>query len=322
MKSLYSISHFLDAAGRCRRRCAAFSFVVLGLGCAMANAAKPPPPPSLPLQDGERLVYRVSWAVVPGAGEIKISAQKDPKAPDQRLIVTSTTATRRLARMLLPFDAESDSVFDLKTGQLLSLREKNNHRGRNNEHLVTFDYATRQATYAAPGTPSRLLPMPEGDPVDLIMGLLETRGWNLGPGEKREALILFDDDFYELTIHFARYEEVRTPIGTFKTTVLEPRMDRAPPKGMFKRGSKVRVWIAQNDHHLPVKFEVEFKIGTGTATIESYTPPAGAKVSESTTVPAGSSKSKAAQANVSSNDVTPANPAGIGPTSHAANPRP
>lgn len=246
--------------------------VILTLFCLLSAVRATP---SLPLQHGERLVYRVSWAVVPGAGEIKIEARRDPAAPDQRLIVTSTTATRRLARLLLPFDATSDSVFDLRTAELLSLHEKNNHRSRNNEHRVTFDYDSRQATYVVPGDEPRLLPIPAGDPVDLIMGLLETRSWSLGPGEKRDALILFDDDFYELTIHFARNEDVRTPMGTFKTTVLEPRMDKTTPKGMFKRGSKVRVWISQDKNRLPVKFEVEFKIGTGTATLESYTPPTG-----------------------------------------------
>ncbi|MDO8544150.1 MAG: DUF3108 domain-containing protein [Opitutaceae bacterium] len=245
-----------------------------------------PGAPSLPLQHGEKLVYRVSWAVVPGAGEIKIEAHRDPAAPDERLIVTSTTATRRLARMLLPFDATSDSIFDLRTGQLLSLHEKNNHRGKNNAHNVTFDYTKREATYSLPGAAARTLPIPGGDPVDLIMGLIETRSWNLKAGGKRDALILFDDDFYELTIHFARHEDVRTPMGTFKTVVLEPRMDKTAPKGMFKRGSKVRVWIAQDAHRLPVKFEVEFKIGTGTATLESYTPPSPAQAAAGRPAPA------------------------------------
>ena len=88
--------------------------------------------------------------------------------------------------------------------------------------------------------------------------------------------MLFDDDFYELTIHATGYESVRTPVGTFNALVLEPRMDKTAPKGMFKRGSTVRVWIAQDDHRLPVRFEVEFKIGTGTATLEAYRPPTAA----------------------------------------------
>ncbi len=231
----------------------------------------------LPLQDGEKLTYRVSWAIVPGAGEIKIAAQQEPAAAGgaPQLVVTTTTATRRLARFLLPFDAEARSVFDLVSGRLLSLREASVQKEKKSEHSVAFDHTARQATYIAandPGKP-RLLPIPAGDPTDLIMGLLQTRSWDLKPGEKRDALILFDDDFYELTIHMARYEEVRTPLGTFKTVVLEPRMDKTAPKGMFKRGSSVRVWIAQDSHRLPVKFEVEFKIGTGTATLEAYEGP-------------------------------------------------
>src|SRR5687768_16337794 len=233
--------------------------------------------PTLPLQDGERLTYRVSWAIVPGAGEIKISARQEPGK--DRLTVTTNTATRRLARMLLPFEAVASSVFDLKTGRMVTLHESSLAKGRRSEHRVTFDYDTRVATYAAIGEKEnpRELPMPPGDPTDLMMGLLQTRTWDLSPGQKRDVLVLFDDDFYELTIHMARYENVETPVGKFCTVALEPRMDKTPPKGMFRRGSRVRIWIAQDTHRLPVKFEVEFKIGTGTATLEAYEPPPNAR---------------------------------------------
>jgi hypothetical protein len=232
----------------------------------------------VPLQNGEKLTYRVSWAIVPGAGEIKISAEEDHSGAAPRLIVTTHTATRKLARMLLPFDADAKSVFDLKTGRLLELEESSTQRDKKSAHTVTFNHEAHEANYVAipASAKSRALPIPPGDPTDLIMGLLQTRSWNLKPGEKRDALVLFDDDFYELTIHMARYEVMRTPLGTFNTVVLEPRMDKTAPKGMFKRGSSVRVWIAQDEHRLPVKFEVEFKIGTGTATLESYEGPSAA----------------------------------------------
>lgn len=240
---------------------------------AVASTVGLPAAPALPLQDGERLTYRVSWAIVPGAGEIRIAARQD--AATNRLIVTTNTATRRLAKMLLPFEAEANSVFDLETGRLLSLHESNVTKNKRSEHTVTFDYASRMATYkgGSPTDQPRQLSIPPGDPTDLMMGLLQTRTWDLKPGQKRDALVLFDDDFYELTIHMARYEDVETPAGKFRTMVLEPRMDKTPPKGMFRRGSSVRIWIAQDAHRLPVKFEVEFKIGTGTATLESYQEP-------------------------------------------------
>jgi hypothetical protein len=233
--------------------------------------------PSFPLQDGEHLSYRVSWAVVPGAGEIKIDAHQENSTGEPRLKVTTTTATRRIARLLLPFDAQSESVFSLVSGKLLSLHETSASRGKKTDHTVAFDYVRREALYTTPAAPEpRAFPIPEGNPMDLIMGLLQTRTWDMKEGESRDALILFDDEFYELTIHAVRYEDVRTPLGTFKTLVLEPRMDKTEPKGMFKRGSTVRVWIAQDSHHLPVRFEVEFKIGTGTATLDAYEGPTAA----------------------------------------------
>lgn len=246
---------------------------------------------ALPLQHGEHLSFKVNWAIMPGAGSIKIDAIADPAAPDARIMVTTTTSTRRFARMLMPFDAKAESLFDLKTGKLISLHETSTQRDKKNEHTVKFDHARRVATYLVPGDaePPRALPIPAGDPVDLIVALLQTRTWNLKIGESQDALVLFDDDFYELTIHAVRHEEVSTPLGRFKTLVLEPRMDKTPPKGMFKKGSSVRVWIAQDDQRLPVKFEVEFKIGTGTATLDAYEPPAALRGAKAPAKPAGAS---------------------------------
>ncbi len=244
-------------------------YLVAGLFCAGRVVASPDPP----LDPGEQLKYSVSWAIVPGAGEITVSAE--PAATAGQLKITSETSTRGLARFLLPFDAAADSLYDVKSGRLLSLHERSQTRGKHAEHMVTFDYVDRQAIYAEMGaTIPRYLSMPTaGGPSDLITALLETRNWNLKPGESRDALVLFNDDFYQLTIHAVRYEDVSTDLGDFHTLVLEPRMDKTAPKGMFRKGSTVRVWISQDQRRLPVKFEVEFNIGTGTATLESYVPP-------------------------------------------------
>ncbi len=246
-------------------------FILLMLGSLFASNDLS----AIPLSAGERLTYRVSWAIVSGAGEIKISAQEEPGPDGPRLAVTTVTATRYLARLLLPFDAQAKSLFDLKTGRLVSQEETSDQRRKHSAHRISFDYQSRLATYVGSKSDDqpRQIPIPEGDPTDLIMGLLQTRAWNLKAGGKQDALVLFADEFYELTIYHTGTEEVRTPLGTFQTSVLEPRMEKTPPKGMFKRGGTVRVWIAQDERHLPVRFEVEFKIGTGTATLEAYVPP-------------------------------------------------
>lgn len=243
----------------------------------------------LALNDGEALTYKVSWALLPGAGEIKIAAQTDASGPAPRLRVLTTTATKGFARWLLRFDASAESVFDPKSGCLLALTESSKQPDRETGHGVTFDYAAARALYTIPGATDkpRALEMPSGDPLDLITSLVQTRSWNLKVGEKRDALVLFDDEFYELTIYAVRTEEVKTSMGKFQTLVLEPRMEKTPPKGMFKKGSTVRVWIETDDERrLPVKFEVEFKIGTGVATLTHYEPPASSKIPATADAPA------------------------------------
>ncbi|HEX2853783.1 MAG TPA: DUF3108 domain-containing protein [Opitutaceae bacterium] len=233
------------------------------------------------LEAGESLTYRVGWGILMGAGEIRIRADAVPP-PDgrPRLQVITTTATRGFARALFPFDARAESVYDVVTGRLLFTSETSKSEKKETKTSVMFDYAKTAATVTdvQNGATPVVVKMPAGDPQDLIMSLVQTRRWNLKPGEHKDALVIFGDDFYELTIYAERYEEVRTPLGTFNTLVLAPRMEKAPPKGMFKRGGAVKVWIAQDERRLPVKFQVDFKFGAGVATLIRHVPPDGGPV--------------------------------------------
>jgi len=140
---------------------------------------------------------------------------------------------------------------------------------------MIFHYPWSTAVFTDDINPknTKTVRMPRGSPYDLILGLVQTRDWTMKPGDQRDELVLFDDEFYSLTVHAVGYEDVETPLGMFKTLVLVPRMEKEAPKGMFKRGSTVKVWIAQDARRLPVKFEVEFKFGRGIATLTDYRPP-------------------------------------------------
>jgi hypothetical protein len=255
------------------RRCSAA--VLAALTLISSTTAQPA------LLPGEALTYRVSWGIFFTAGEIKIFAEPAPAAIlSDRILNVTTTATRGFARALYAFDARAEALVEAPTGRLISHVETTTTKEKQTRHVTTLDYTKRLALYRDEIEPGRNLdvPLPPGDPLDLIMSLITTRQWKLKPGEKRDALVLFDQDPYELTIHAVRYEEITTRLGTFNTLVLEPRMDKTPPKGMFKKGSAVRVWIAQDDpRRLPVKFEVEFKFGSGVATLVAYQPPASPK---------------------------------------------
>jgi hypothetical protein len=246
--------------------------IILFMG--LSGATLPAEP--LALHDGEQMTFRVGWGLFTGAGEIKIFARRESLAGLPQLRVITTTSTRGILKAFYPFRARSEAVFDIQTGRLLMSQETSASKRKETRQSLVFDYPHRTARYMNAVEPQKnaTLALPPGDPMDLIMSLVETRNWNLQPGQQHDALVIFDNEFYALTLHAEGYENLRTPLGDFKTLVLVPRMEKTEPKGMFKHGSTVRVWISQDARHLPVRFQVEFKFGAGVATLVDYQPPA------------------------------------------------
>lgn len=249
-------------------------------GAAAVFAAPAP----LPLQEGEQLTYRVGWGIFGRAGEIKIAASTETNDNVPHTVVATTTRTRGFLKGLFPFEARAESIFDQRTGLLKAITEASESGKKKTNSAITFDHENAVARYTdyLNAAENATVQIPSGeDPRDLITSLVQTRMWDLQPGDKRDINVVFEKDIYELTVHAIRYETIETPLGRFKTLMLEPRMEKTPPKGMFRRGSKVHVWIAQDDERrLPVRFEVEFKFGAGIATLEDYTPPGGAQAAE------------------------------------------
>lgn len=253
----------------------AFSLLFLP---ALAAAA-----PFTAIGDGEKLTYKVGFAVFSHAGDITIAGQKDAAAGQDRIQITVDTRSRGFVRGLYEFDSKAEALIDRPTGRLLNVRETGADPKRPIDNEFQIDYEKRTATYTDRVRTGRSaeLPLPEGgDPIDLISALVQTREWNLKPGEKRDVVVQFARDFYALTIQAEGYEEVRTPKGRYKALVLVPRMDK-DPKGLFKRGGEVKVWIAQDGSRLPVKMQLKLRFGAATLLLSDYQAPAAAVVAAS-----------------------------------------
>jgi Protein of unknown function (DUF3108) len=222
--------------------------------------------------DGETFTYKASWGIFIHAGDIVVTAHEEKSAdsPDVFRITTDTT-TRGFLRGFYMYSNQAEGIINQQTGRLAIVREK----GTDGEHVTdtetTFDYDRKIAWYVDHHRPNRSqeAPIPDGDPIDLISALVETRDWNLQPGEKKDVLVNFGNEFYPLAIYAERYEEVRTPLGTYHTLVLVPRMEQNP-RGIFKRGGEFKVWISQQGQKLPVKMQLKLKFGTATLQLVDY----------------------------------------------------
>ena len=228
------------------------------------------------VHDGEKLTYKVGFAFFTHAGDIIISGQNDAFAGHPRIRVTADTRSNGIVRSLYEFDNKAEAVIDPETGRLLSVHESGADPKHSTDSDFVINYDKRIATYTDRARPDRsgTVPLPEdGDPLDLISALVQTRDWNLKPGEKRDVVVQFTRDLYAITITAEGYEEVRTPMGKYQTLVLVPRMEKNP-KGLFKKGGEIKVWIAQDGSRLPVKMQLKLNFGSATLSLSSYEPPA------------------------------------------------
>jgi Protein of unknown function (DUF3108) len=238
--------------------------------CAASQAA-----PFTAFRDGETFTYRVGFAIFGKAGEITIAAHDEKQNGVDVMRVTTETRSRGFVRGLYAFDNEAEVVIEKSTGRMLHVKESGSDPKRATDSEISLDYNTRTAKYVDRVRTERSIeiPIPEGDPMDLISALVQTRDWNLKPGEKRNLLVQFGRDFYPLTLTAEAYEEVRTPLGIYQTLVLVPRMEK-DPKGLFKKGGEIKVWISQDLSNLPVKMQLKLNFGSATLLLSGYKAPA------------------------------------------------
>lgn len=226
------------------------------------------------LHPGETLTYRVGWGLIGHAGEMTIASRAESDGEEPRVRIVTTTATRGFIRMLYSFDGDATTLFDPSGGRLLGATARTASSKNTTHASIAFDYERREADYTDHLVPkrSKQVPIPDGDPVDLMTSLVQCRTWELVPGRSHRALVLFDDEFYELEIAVEREETISTPAGPRKAMLLIPRMI-GKPRGMFRRGGEIRVWVSADADRLPLRFEVKLKIGTAYAVLTDYRRP-------------------------------------------------
>jgi hypothetical protein len=230
--------------------------------------------PFVAFADGETFTYRASWGIFFRAGAIIVAAHAGKDANGAAVFhITTDTATRGIIRGFYPYTNRAEAIIDQQTGRLVFMQEKGSDGRRVTDNETTFDYRGKSARYVDRAHPARTqsVPIPDGDPIDLLSALVQTREWNLQPGQKKDVLVSFGNEFFPIAIYADHYEVVRTPLGTYQTLVLVPRMEQNP-KGIFKRGGEIKVWISQQGQKLPVKLQLKLGFGTATLLLAEYRP--------------------------------------------------
>jgi len=216
---------------------------------------------------GEEFVYRVSWGIFGRAGEIRIRATRDSLEGREVCRLTVKTASKGFVRGLFAYEDVAEAFIDAADGRLLRATDVAQNGERSSDAVTVFDYEKRRAKHEDRARPGRNceFDIPQGEAIDLISALVQTREWATEPGVKRDALIFAGRDIFPVTITAESFERIRVGRTETNTLLLVPRMATEEPRGIFKRGGEIKVWISLDGVKLPVRMQL--KLGFGTATL-------------------------------------------------------
>jgi Protein of unknown function (DUF3108) len=107
------------------------------------------------------------------------------------------------------------------------------------------------------------VPYPVFDPLSLIYYI---RTLDLSPGRVHEFPIIADGKLYTVVATVQNRETITTPAGTFKTVVVEPKMEGQA--GVFKdEQNRLQIWYSDDERRLPVRVRSDVKIGSITVSL-------------------------------------------------------
>ena len=221
-------------------------------------------PQSLPTR--ETLYYTIEWRLIT-AGKAKlewIPEQRPRTEPQVNLHLESVGLVSKF------FKVEDDYSANLNPalcGQ--SLQMTTNEGSRQRETKITFDSASRKASYLERDrVKNTVLASHEIDipPCvhDVIGGLYFVRTLNLEPGQSAQVPVSDGKKSAMAKVEAQQREDIKTPGGTFKTIRHEMNVFN---NVLYRRSAHLYVWLTDDRRKLPVRVQVRMQFAIGTITL-------------------------------------------------------
>lgn len=238
-----------------------FAFLLL-VACLLtslsAEAVDSPPRRTLSFLSGERFTYRVSWMGLHAATAV-MEAAPVPTADGRRALRLLTTAiSSPVVTKFYPVDNRVESLVDAETLTPLRLVFRRREGRRKNDFDVTFDHVQGAVLSIKDGVPATI-PIPPGT-HDSISCLYYVRSLpSLRPGFTQAMTVHHDKKNYRLEVRVEGLEKVRGPWGEVEALRLLVIM---PFQGIFLNEGNIRVWLTNDDQHVPVKMKAKVIVGS------------------------------------------------------------
>ena len=217
----------------------------------------PPPRAGYIFPQRQTLTYSVDWRVFPaGTAVVHFESNGD----NERIAASADTVGA--INLLFHVSDHFQSTFDRNKGCTSQFDKQTVEGRRQISSTLKIDYSQNKSILdeknLVNGQPKHVeTPIP-GCMTDLLTGVFYAASQPLEIGKSFIIPVVDAMHSVPVTMKVEGREEIKTPVGTFKTIRVQPTADA----GVVKNRGNIWIWYTDDDRHLPVQMRARLFWGT------------------------------------------------------------
>jgi len=216
-----------------------------------------PPRPGFTFPQKQTLTYSVDWRVFPaGTAVVHFEA-----AGDRERVIASAYTSGAINLIFHVVD-NFQSDFDLDKGCTYDFDKQTVEGRRQFNSTLHIDYAAAKSILdeknMVSGQTKHVESPVKGCETDLLTGVFYPGSQQLVVGNSFVIPVADAQRTVLVTMKVEGREEIKTPLGTFKTIRVQPTADA----GVVKNRGNIWIWYTDDERHLPVQMRARLFWGT------------------------------------------------------------
>jgi hypothetical protein len=205
----------------------------------------------------QTLTYSVDWRVFPaGVAVVHFEGSGDTER------ITANADTSGAINLLFHVSDHFQSTFDRNTGCTAEFDKQTVEGRRQINSTLKLDYAQSKSVFdeknVVKGQAKHLETPVSGCLTDLLTAMFFAASQPMEVGKTFVIPVVDALHTVPVTMKVEGKEEIKTPLGTFKTIRVQPTADA----GVVKNRGNIWIWYTDDERHLPVQMRARLFWGT------------------------------------------------------------
>jgi|SRR5690554_2058913 len=227
-------------------------------GASGLKAQSLPFKPESSFQAGEELHYKLRYGFVTAADAVlSVKDSELQFSTPHAFHLSAWGKTSNAFGVLFPVDNRYNSYIDSKSFLPFFYTENIREGKYRRTDVVRFDHGNRKVE-GNKGTFSS----PTGQTFDLVSAYYFARNLDLNrvkPGQSFKLSYFLNDEIATLGIEYIGTETIETALGPLECLKFSPELK---PGRVFKKDSKMYLWVTNDGNRIPVRAQVEILVGS------------------------------------------------------------